>query len=72
MDKELVVKFKNQTAIIPNTNIVYMIPEGVPVVEQAQVIHRAAAVVNAQVETPSSHVTAGLGKGKTGQEANKK
>lgn len=66
-EKELWVTWGNKTARIVSTNIAYYIegaPEDRKIVQagHAQVL---GASVSAQVETPMSHVHAGLGHGKT-------
>ncbi len=68
-EMELVVTWNKKTARIPSTNVAYYIP-GEPVDRKVdQITHPmvAGALVNAQVETPMSHVHAGPGKGKTGK-----
>lgn len=64
-EKELHVTWGGETAIVPSTNIMSMVPmEAVKVapVEPTKI----QTNLSAQVDTPQSHVFAGAGAGKTG------
>lgn len=66
-EKELLVSWLTQTAIVPSSNIASM-TEGTFEPRKANAHHpMIASVSSAQVETPMGHVQAGLGFGKTGK-----
>lgn len=68
-EKELLVTWKNETAIVPSSNVASM-TEGKPKDRKVvQMSHPMVAGIggSAQVETPMSHVHAGMGHGKTGK-----
>ena len=62
-EKELLVTYKDDTAIIPSSNVASMIPG--TVVKPKAITHHAVATIKAQVSTPQDHVFAGPGQGKT-------
>jgi hypothetical protein len=68
-EKELLVTWQNQLAIVPVGNVASMTPAGVEVAkpEPMVVVEKARPRVTAQVSTPQSHVHAGPGHGDTGQ-----
>lgn len=62
--QELHVFYKDEMAIVPLPNVASLVP-GKPKMPLAQVSHpMLASIGSAQVETPSSHVHAGMGKGR--------
>ena len=65
-EKELLVSWQKETAIIPSSNIASM-TEGKPI--DRNVVQTGspmvAGIASAQVETPFGHVHAGPGKGRT-------
>lgn len=66
-DKELHVFWNKETAIIPTTNVVAMVP-GKAAMHIPQHTHPiVAGISSAQVETPYGHVHAGPGHGKKGK-----
>ncbi len=69
-EKELLVEWAGETAIVPSSNISSMTPKKV---EPEREIRPASPTpglgrASAQVSTPQSHVHAGPGHGDTGQE----
>lgn len=65
-EKELLVTWNAETAIIPSGDIASMV-EGIPTMKAVQHTHPiVAGIASAQVETPMSHVHAGHGHGKSG------
>ncbi len=68
-EKELLVFYNKQVAIVPSTNIGAMIEdikfEAKPVSDEVEEILRKGP--SAQVDSPMSHVFAGPGAGKTGR-----
>lgn len=72
--RHLFVTYNGKTARIPEPSILSMI-EAAPATQPKIVVNQGVASFNphaAQVESPMSHVHAGLGHGQTGQEAPKK
>lgn len=69
-EKELLVEWQGQTAIVPSSNISSMTPKlaDVPTKAEPAQPNPEMARRTAQVETPQSHVHAGPGHGTTGQE----
>lgn len=67
-NKELLVTYKDRTAIVPTTNVSAMIPVHAHDVEDPTVLKELgpSGKITAQVDTPMSHVFAGPGHGKTG------
>lgn len=65
-DKELLVHWEGETGIVPMGNVAVMVP-GIPKPPFVQSSHPIVAGLaqTAQVQTPYSHVHAGLGAGKT-------
>jgi len=70
-ERELLVTYthgtKTETAIIPTTNVVCMIEGEIAQRPQVEPVKPITAKITAQVETPQSHVFAGVGAGKTGK-----
>ena len=67
--KELHVKYKDKTAIVPTTNVSAMIPASeVDVQDPATAQVTPMGKVTAQVSSPMDHVFAGPGHGKTGKD----
>lgn len=69
-EKELLVEWQGQTAIVPSSNISSMTPKLIlnPAKIEPQAPTPELARRSAQVSTPQSHVHAGPGHGDTGQE----
>ncbi len=79
-EKELLVSYKDETAILPTTNVASMTPRNqedaftaparvrLAQEEQVMVPVTPAPRPTAQVDTPMSHVFAGPGHGKTGKD----
>ncbi len=65
-EKELLVSWGGETAIVPTTNVVSMI-EGTPI-SHLNAVPAPKEKIEAQVHTPQSHVFAGDGHGKTGKD----
>lgn len=65
-EKELLVTWNDETAIIPTTNVVSMI-EGTPLAH-LNAVQAPKGKIEAQVATPQMHVFAGEGHGKTGKD----
>lgn len=78
-EKELLVTYKDETAILPTTNVASMtprnpedaftVPSRVRLAEPSPLIQQGIVPkFSAQVDTPMSHVFAGPGAGKTGKD----
>ncbi len=65
-EKELLVTWEGQTAIVPATNVVSMM-EGEPI-SHLNAVQAPKGKIEAQVSTPQSHVFAGEGHGKAGKD----
>lgn len=69
-EKELLVEWQGETAIVPSSNVSSMTARLGPVKEAKPVAPNpelARARLSAQVSSPQSHVHAGPGHGETGQ-----
>lgn len=68
-EKELLVEYKGELAIIPTTNVVSMTPKGKEPEkkQETKAPDPELARSTAQVSSPQSHVHAGPGHGQTGQ-----
>ena len=66
-EKELLVTYNNQTAIVPTTNVVSMVSGAIEKKEENQHQTHHVGKMTAQVESPQGHVFAGAGHGKTGR-----
>lgn len=67
--RHLYVSYNEKTARIPETSILSMVEKTATVIELPPQPKPTKPAVDAQVETPTSHVFAGLGKGVSGQGA---
>ncbi len=67
-EKELLIGWKGEEAIIPTANVASMTIDALPATEpEPEMARPMRAKVSAQVDTPQSHVFAGPGGGTTGQ-----
>ena len=65
-EKELIVRWNGETAIIPTTNVASMIEGEVAARGKTESV-TPPSKITAQVSTPQDHVFAGAGHGKTGK-----